>query len=289
MRSDDDQWDITTSVGMSALIVASGRAIETQRSDGLIDDPFARAFVEAAAPSVSLPSRLDPDEAWTTQSTYIGLRSRFFDRFFADASAGEIRQVVLLAAGLDTRAFRLDWPADSTVYEIDRAEVLGFKDEVLTSRGAIGGAHRVVVPVDLRHDWTAALRDAGFDPAQLTAWLAEGLLPYLPARTEADLFARVQDLSAPGSRIAVEHFAQSAAKINNHPSFRTVAERFGVNVAEMLYDEPRQDPVELLTANGWDVTTSSVADLARACGRLLDDDIVDLMGKIALLQAIRRG
>ena len=202
--------------------------------------------------------------------------------------------MVLLAAGLDTRAQRLDWPAGTTVYEIDQPAVLDFKDGVLADvpagtdpepLEAGGGAHRVTVPVDLRHDWPAALHDAGFDPGQPTAWLAEGLLPYLPAHAEVDLFGRIQELSAPGSRLAVEHFGRSVARMTDDESVATMSQRFGIDIRELFYDEPREDPRDRLRRDGWEVTASSATDLAAGYGRPLDGSHAAVFGEVVMLEA----
>lgn len=291
MRSDDDQWGIAESVGVTALGVASGRAMETHRDDGLVSDPYAESFVRAAAGEVALPAdpASDTDGLWADQSAYIGTRSRFFDRVLTGATAAGVRQVVLLAAGLDTRALRLGWPEGTVVYEIDQSGVLDFKDTVLdrSATPPTPGGTRVEVPVDLRHDWPAALRTAGFDPARPTAWLAEGLLPYLPAQAEADLFTRVQDLSAPGSRIAVEHFGQVTDALRAHPGVATMSERLGVDMSDLFYAEPRTDPAERLRSLGWTVAESRAGDLAERWGRALDPSLADLYGAVRFLDAAR--
>ena len=310
MRTEDDQWGITESVGATALGVASGRAMEHRRTDGLVDDPYAAAFVDAAGSAggtAALPTDPTDDPAWAELSSYIGVRSRFFDRFLVDAAAAGIRQVVLLAAGLDTRAQRLDWPEGTVVYEVDQQGVLEFKDRVLdevgapamaTGTGAGTGsavpdpeetARRVTVPVDLRHDWPGALRAAGFDPSRPTAWLAEGLLPYLPAQAEADLFDRVEELSAPASRIAVEHFGDSIAAMTDDEDFAALSQRFGVDVRELFPDDgARADPADLLGSFGWDVTPRSAAALARDYGRPLDAAQEPMFGAVVLLAARHR-
>lgn len=189
--------------------------------------------------------------------------------------------------GSTPRAFRLDWPAGVTVYEIDQTAVLEFKDRVLDEQDAGAGAARVRVPVDLRHDWPAALRAAGFDPARPTVWLAEGLLPYLPADAERLLFERVQELSAPGSRVAVEHFAGSIDRVTEDPHFRSMSERLiGTDVRELFFDEPRgQEADAWLAEHGWTVRASRAGDLARQYGRPLADPVSVVMGDIALLRA----
>ena len=290
MRSENDEWGITESVGVTALGVDSGRAMETHRPDGLVDDPYAEAFVDAAADEIALPARPEdvseetaPD--WNEQSAYIGVRSRFFDTFLTTAAGDGIRQVVLLAAGLDTRALRLDWPDGTVVYEVDQEGVLDFKDEVLGADAA--AARRVEVRVDLRHDWPAALRAAGFDPARPTAWIAEGLLPYLPAQAESDLFDRVGDLSAPGSRIAVEHFGDAVNEIADDERFASLSRRFGIDVRELFFAEPRRDAAARLEDLGWTVTSSEAGELATSYGRPLGDAMSSLHGAVRLLDARR--
>ena len=285
MRYDDDQWDITTSVGATALAVAAGRAVETERPDGLVRDPYARAFVDATG--TEIPDAPWADPAWAAQSTYLGVRSRYFDECLSGAALDGVRQVVLLAAGLDTRAFRLPWPDGVTVYEIDQSAVLDFKDKVLDQEGADPTAGRVTVPVDLRHDWPAALRAAGFDPARRTVWLAEGLLPYLPAEAERLLFERVQELSAPGSRIAVEHFADSIDKLTSDEQFQTMSRQvIGADVRTLFFEQERgPGPDAWLGEHGWTVAGSLSGDLARGYGRPLPAEVADVMGGVELLQA----
>jgi methyltransferase (TIGR00027 family) len=302
MREDDDQWGITESVGVTALGVASGRAMETHRPDGLVDDPYAEAFVDAAADEIRLPARPEDARAlaaeqeateadWQEQSAYIGVRSRFFDDALTAATADGVRQVVLLAAGLDTRAQRLGWPAGTTVYEVDQHGVLDFKDDVLAEQDATAaapGAERVVVRVDLRHDWPAALRDAGFDPRVPTAWLAEGLLPYLPAQAEIDLFDRVTELSVPGSHLAVEHFGDIVAHLGGEDSrLASLSRRFGIDVRELFFADDRPDAADRLGELGWSVTGRTASELAESYGRPLDPDLAQLYGAARLLDARR--
>lgn len=305
MRTEDDQWGISESVGVTALAVASGRAMETHRRDGLVRDPYAEAFVDAAAGDVRLPARPEdvdalPDEPadgagatagdWREQAAYVGVRSRFFDDALTAAAADGVRQVVLLAAGLDTRAQRLDWPDGTVVHEVDQAGVLDFKDAVLEQQratAAAGGARRVEVRVDLRHDWPAALRDAGFDPEAPTSWLAEGLLPYLPAQAEVDLFDRVTELSAPGSRLAVEHFGDAVARLRDDDDLAALSRRFGVDVRELFFADERPDAQARLAELGWTVTGASAAELAASYGRTLDPALGAVHHGVLLLDARR--
>ncbi|WP_234293581.1 SAM-dependent methyltransferase, partial [Nocardia jinanensis] len=178
MRTDGDEWDIVTSVGLTALGVATFRALESARPDPFIRDDYAELFVRSAGEPRFLDILADPPTLAGSPLVpgFIGLRTRFFDDFFRSAGADGIAQVVILAAGLDARAYRLDWPAGTTVFEIDQPEVLEFKNQVLAEHAAKPRAARHTVAVDLRSDWPAALTAAGWIPDAATAWSAEGLL-----------------------------------------------------------------------------------------------------------------
>ncbi|ORB67851.1 SAM-dependent methyltransferase [Mycolicibacterium tusciae] len=203
-RTDDDSWDITESVGATALGVAWARAQEASTSCPLFTDSYAQRFVDAA---MARGWQLPPShmvERIRAISNYAASRTKWFDDFFIAANAHGVVQAVILAAGLDARAWRLPWADDSVVFEIDHPKVLAFKAETLIDDRP--AARYVPVPIDLRQDWPKALRDAGFDPQEPTAWIAEGLLPYLPTEGQDLLFERIHELSAPGSRIGVESF-----------------------------------------------------------------------------------
>ncbi|MGH3971360.1 MAG: class I SAM-dependent methyltransferase, partial [Mycobacterium sp.] len=200
VRTDGDSWDIVTSVGSTAVMVAAARAVETGSVAPLIRDEFAYALVSAAGPTWARLA--SPDLEWIGDDEpgrrahrvacdYQAVRTHFFDEYFNGAAKAGIRQVVILAAGLDSRAYRLQWPAGTTVYEIDQPEVLRYKTTTLESSGAAPTATRRAIAVDLRDDWPAALTAAGFDRGQPTAWLAEGLLPYLPGDAQNRLFEMV--------------------------------------------------------------------------------------------------
>ncbi|HUO40606.1 MAG TPA: SAM-dependent methyltransferase [Mycobacterium sp.] len=276
-------------------MVAAARAAETARPDALITDPYAAVLVSGAGTDVaelmldeSMPDKLrdiDTEAAalFEHMRSYQAVRTHFFDRFFADATAGGIRQIVILASGLDSRAYRLPWPDGTIVYEIDQPKVLEYKTAALARHRAEPTATRREVAVDLRQDWPTALRDRGFDPAQPTAWLAEGLLMYLPADAQDRLFERLTALSAPGSRVAVETVGgQSAARRNEmHDRFQRVSEQLGilqtVDVADLTYDDPnRADVADWLNSHGWRATAEPSQDVQRRLGRFvalqMDDD-----------------
>jgi methyltransferase (TIGR00027 family) len=287
-RSEGDSWDITESVGATALSVAAARAVETGSDDPLIRDQFAYLLVSTAGqPWARLASSLDwigDDDhgrrAHRLAVDYQAVRTHYFDSYFADAVAAGVRQVVILAAGLDSRAFRLEWPPDTTVYEIDQPQVVAYKTSTLESAGAAPTAQRRTVQVDLRDDWAAALTSAGFDPSQPTAWLAEGLLPYLPAEAQDRLFEILTGLSAPGSRVAVEAFtlgtADNEARRARRARFDRMRQRLGldINVETLTYQErDRADAADWLTEHGWHVSAVSNADEMARLGRAIPEDL----------------
>jgi methyltransferase (TIGR00027 family) len=295
VRSAGDSWTITELVGATALGVAASRAAETAGPDPLIRDEFARLLVSSAGPAWARLA--DPELAWLDGDQhgqrshrcgidYQAVRTHFFDEYFAEAAAAGIRQVVILAAGLDSRAYRLDWPTGTTVYEIDQPQVLEFKTETLHRHGAVPSAIRHPVPVDLRDDWLAALTAAGFDRAQPTAWLAEGLLPYLPSDAADRLFEMVTALSAPESQIAVEVFGLNSR--GNSQRWLRMRERLGldVNVHALTYNEPhRSDAAAWLAAHDWRVHSVSNRDEMARLGRPVPDDLTDEAVRSTLLRA----
>ena len=213
-RTDNDTWEITESVGATALGVASARAAETESDNPLISDPFARVFLDAVGDGVwnwhsapQLPPELveaEPELPLQMQAMvgYMASRTKFFDTFFLDATRAGIRQAVILAAGLDSRSWRLPWPDGVTVYELDQPRVLDFKASTLTEHGAQPACNRVAAPVDLRQDWPKALQQAGFDASAPSVWSAEGLMPYCrpPHRSCCSSVSRGSLSRAAGSR-----------------------------------------------------------------------------------------
>jgi methyltransferase (TIGR00027 family) len=210
----------------------------------------------------------------------MAVRTKFYDEFFLDATEAGIRQVVILASGLDSRAYRLPWPDGTTVYEIDQPQVIEFKSRTLAEMGAQPTAYRRTVAIDLRDDWPAALRAAGFDPDQPTAWSAEGLLGYLPPEAQDRLLDTVTALSAPGSRIATESLPRrdDALRERLREHMRTVSERWrkhglDLDMTELIYFGDRNEAAPYLSDCGWQINGSSTRELFAANGLPpLDDD-----------------
>ncbi|OBH40363.1 class I SAM-dependent methyltransferase [Mycobacterium mantenii] len=316
-RTDDDSWEITESVGATALGVAAARAAETESENPLISDPFARVFLQAAGEGMwdwfaapNLPAQiaeLEPDLKPRMQGMvdYMAARTAFFDKFFLDAVGAGVRQVVILAAGLDSRAWRLpfreDGPDATTVYELDQPRVLDFKAATLRDKGAQPTCKLVNVPVDLRHDWPSALQQAGFDASAPSVWSAEGLLPFLPAAAQELLFDRVQALSAPGSRIAVEapgpDFLDEEARNRQRQTMQRVRdlmaeldpERDIPDVQDLWYFEEREDVGDWLGRHGWEVTVTPAPELMAGYGRRPPQGIDDATPQTLFVAAQRTG
>ncbi|MDT0317267.1 class I SAM-dependent methyltransferase [Streptomyces millisiae] len=261
-------------VGLTALLVAAARAIETHRGDSLARDPYAEHFVLAAPASAGWPVHPhqvpdgDADPLWGRFARYFGLRTRVLDDFLLTSARAGARQVVLLGAGLDARAFRLDWPPGCVVFEIDRAAVLTFKHRVLDEVSAAPRATRVPIPVDLRDDWVGALTGAGFDPAEPTVWLAEGLLFYLPAAAETYLVDTVDRLSAQGSALAYEaKLEKDLTRYRDSPLYTATRERIGIDLLALFNRDPRPDSMAALAARGWGTSVHTPFDFTRRHGR----------------------
>ncbi|MFB8280503.1 SAM-dependent methyltransferase [Nocardia colli] len=285
-RHDGDSWDLASSVGATATMAAAARAIATRADRALIDDPFAEPLVRAVG--VDLLTQLASGEVPPgdlVEQVWIDVakvRTKFYDEFFLDATNAGITQVVILASGLDSRAYRLPWPAGTVVYEVDQPPVIEFKTRELAELGAAPTADRRVAAVDLRDDWPADLRTAGFDQARPTAWSAEGLLGYLPPDAQDQLLDTITRLSAPGSRVATE------SKPNPQPgqedqtkerlhriSERWRANNFDTDMARLRYYGERNEAAPYLADRGWVLNGITIRDLlaANALQPLKGDDL----------------
>lgn len=271
-RSDDDSWDLSSSVGATATMVAASRALASRGATPLIDDPYAEPLVRA----VGLPYFIalldgqnpsgDPEHDPQQSANHIGVRTKFYDEFFLDAGRRGIRQAVILAAGLDTRGYRLPWPDGTAVYELDLPAVLVFKAGVLADLGAQPTAVHRAVPIDLRNDWPAALLQAGLDPGEPTVWSAEGLLYYLPADAQDLLLDRLTALSAPGSRLAVDFMPDMTVFGDRVEAVRDRWDRMDVKVNDLVYQGDRRHVAEHLGEHGWQLSTRTIVDLHRDYG-----------------------
>lgn len=297
-RTDDDAWDLAKSVGATATLVAAARAIASRQGDPLVNDPFAEPLVRAVGISAFTKALENPAGLADTPASrllidVVAVRTRFFDDFFTEAAAAGIRQAVILASGLDARAYRLPWPPGTTVFEVDRAEVVDFKTRVLAEQDAAPTAELRTVAVDLRDDWAAALGAAGFDDAAPTAWIAEGLLVYLPADAQDRLFETITALSAPGSRLATEYHRDGGAGIAQRASAMSAQlaeEGLDLNLGDLFYADERRSVVDHLEHLGWDVASRPRPDMFAAYARPFPQDPADQTLRNSFsVTAIRKG
>ena len=268
-RTDNDTWDLATSVGATATMVAAARAVATKADNPLINDQFAEPLVRAvgvdfltrwAAGDLATADLDDDDSSWKIQQMpdAMAARTRFFDAFFHEATQAGIRQAVILASGLDARAYRLDWPTDMTVFEVDQPEVIAFKTKTLAELGAAPTTDRRTVAIDLRNDWPTALVEAGFDRSQPTAWIAEGLLGYLPPEAQDRLLDNISALSAGGSRLGTEAIPdmsdvdhEQAREMMRKATEKWRAQGFDLEFSELGYEGDRNDVAVYLDTLGW--------------------------------------
>jgi methyltransferase (TIGR00027 family) len=300
MRSEGDTWDITTSVGSTALFVATARALEAQKPDPLVVDPYAEIFCRAVGgPAADVLDGKAPDHQLKTAEfgehfvNFQGARTKYFDEYFRRAADAGVRQVVILAAGLDSRAYRLDWPAATTIFELDQPQVLDFKREVLSGQGAQPRAERREIAVDLRDDWPQALRDSGFDAAKPSAWIAEGLLIYLPASAQKQLFTGIDSLAGPGSHVAVE----DGAPMKTDDYQAALEEERAATAAgdgrvffQLVYNEQHAPATEWLSNHGWNAVGTPLADYLRQVGRPVPGPDVEagpMVARNTLVSAVR--
>lgn len=268
-RTDNDTWDLATSVGATATMVAAARAIATNADNPLIEDRFAEPLVRAVG--VDFFTRWvsgdlvaadvdDHDSGWKLghMPAAMAARTRFFDSFFDAATQAGIRQAVILASGLDARAYRLAWPADMTVFEIDQPQVIEFKAATLAKLGATPQAELRTVAEDLRNDWPKALAAAGFDKTQPTAWIAEGLFGYLPPEAQDRLLDDITALSADGSRLACEAIpdmsevdTEKAHEMMSRATAKWREHGFDLEIGELGYQGERSDVAVYLDNLGW--------------------------------------
>jgi methyltransferase (TIGR00027 family) len=271
-------------VDASAVGVAACRALESSRPAPLYVDPFAAALVEAL-PEPSATRALNGDDPrFIMMSTYLAARNQLFDRFLTEDGSKAGMQWVLLGAGLDTRAYRLPLTRDASVFELDRGATLRFKTSVLSALGVVPAGRHELVDVDLREDWPAALLASGFDRGRPAAWVAEGLLAQLPGKAQDLLFARIDDLSAPGSRLVADSPGTSPAALRDSPDMQSLMEQHNVPESSVS-DEDRADPVEWLRERGWSVRAEQAGAVVRRAGRTLDTALGDIMATFSLVTA----
>jgi methyltransferase (TIGR00027 family) len=276
-RTNDDTWDLATSVGATATMVAAARAVATKADQ--LDDPFAEPLVCAVGVDFLtrwVTGELNVDDievggaGWglAQMPAAMAARTRYFDAFFSEAADAGIRQAVILASGLDARAYRLDWPAGTTVFEIDQPEVIEFKTTTLEGLDAKPKTTLQTVAIDLRDDWQSALLAAGFDPTKPSAWIAEGLFGYLPPEAQDRLLDAVTSLSAPGSRLGSEAVPNigdvdydAAREKMREATDKWREHGFDLDFSELGFEGERHEVGEYLDARGWQSVGTPMSEL----------------------------
>ena len=238
-------------VALTSLWTAAWRADESERSDALFHDRYARSLAGPEGFEILEAARA----VAVIEAPFVPVRTLFFDQRIRRGS-----QVVLLAAGMDARAFRLAWPAGTRVFEVDLPELLELKDRRL--RGARPGCTRIAVPTDLAADWPAALTGRGFQPELPTVWLLEGLLVYLDEVVVGSLLARLDALSAPGSTLFADVMGRTMLLMPQLEPLLDFVHELG---APWLFGT--DDPEQLLEPLGWEVTVHDLAAVALELGR----------------------
>jgi methyltransferase (TIGR00027 family) len=308
-RTDRDSWDLASSVGATATMVAAARAVATEAANPVINDPYAAPLVRAVGLDFftrlvngDLPTPEGGAEAASEaaqtgerdlqlETDSIAVRTRFFDDFFLNSARDGVGQSVILAAGLDARAYRLSWPRGSVVYEVDQPEVIAFKDGALAELAAAPAADRRTVSIDLRDDWPAALRNSGFDDTKPAAWSAEGLLMYLPPEAQDRLFDKITELSAPGSRLATEFHPDDDTTMSERArefNQRWINLGCDIDLSGLFFDGERSDVVDYLTQRGWEVTTRPRREMFADYGLVFPGDEMSQLRNIVSVTATLR-
>ena len=294
----DNTSGISGGVESTAVFVAAARALEAQKPDPLAIDPYAEVLCRAAGGDwADLLEGRDPGHTLTSQEfgehivNFLGARTRYFDEYFHQVARAGVRQVVVLGAGLDSRAYRLPWPEGTRVFELDLPAVLSFKRTVLDGHGATAAADRYEIAVDLREDWPTALCDSGFRPDRTSAWIAEGLLNYLRATAQERLFTGIHALSAPGSHLALEERTPMDPEVFQAKAREAEDRRFDNHRGQwwdLVHYEQHAPAAQWFNDRGWSATATALTDYLQAVGRSTssaDSDTADMLGRVTLVTA----
>lgn len=249
-------------VAQTSRWMAAARARESEHPYRLFDDPLAAAL--AGPEGFAWLERMEPVPGFGGPALYVVVRTRFFDDFLRYACWGAgMRQVVLMAAGMDSRAFRLNWPPGTRLYELDRPEVLAAKEEVIARAGARPACERRVVGANLgRASWSEALSNAGYEAQAPSVWLMEGLLFYLGGSTVRRLLGTTGALATPPSLLGVDLVNRN---LLNSPTTRPLLAAFARRGASGRFGA--NDPEALLTEHGWVAEATQAGEWSANYGR----------------------
>ncbi|MFT2018930.1 SAM-dependent methyltransferase [Streptomyces sp. 796.1] len=272
----------------TSLWVAFLRELEQRRTDRLFDDPYARVFLDSAGGAgtfwTETPTATASDDFRELMAEQVAVRTAALDAALLTAVRAGRSQVVLLACGMDARAYRLDWPTGTRVFQVDFAPVLEFRTQALHATGASPRCTLVDVAADLREDWGATLRAAGFDPTARTAWLAEGLLYGLPSVAADGLLDAIGELSAPGSTLELDH-GEDGERL------RAARTAISTEFTDLWHGGPRTDLDTWFRQHGWAPELRDIGLVAADYGRPTPrafDPLLPGTGRGWLIHAMRR-
>lgn len=284
-------WDLASGVGLTATEAAAARAVAGRQPLALVKDPYAQLLVRAVGVEFLVAlAEMNVEEAESGFALprlvdWVAVRTSFFDDFISAATETGITQVVILGAGLDSRAYRLDWAPQTVVYEVDRPAVLDLKTAAMERADVRAHAVRIPTAADLAADWKRSLLAGGFDPQSPTVWCAEGVLPYLPQTAVAALLDIISSLSAVGSRLAADSVIDIeglVAQIAASPGFNSRPSELQVDIGGIgVPSSPCVDVAGHLRRCGWEATDVDASDLFEL------HELAPLADSLALYQRIR--
>lgn len=244
----------------TALWTASMRAREHARDDRLFEEPLAQLLATELGPQIMRGFEGEVQQG--VQDPALAVRTRFFDEAIGRVADSSVRQFVFVAAGMDTRVYRLVWPAETVVFELDRPTLLDLKRALVAGSGAEPGSDLRPVGVDLLDDWTTPLVDAGFVPVEPTLWLVEGLLYFLSAHERDQLLKAITSLSAPGSHLLADYVTQTSLDSPRMEVWRTKMAASG-----HPWKSGSDDPEGLFAGMGWRAVVAAYGSPAADYGR----------------------
>jgi methyltransferase (TIGR00027 family) len=247
-------------VSATALWTAAERARESTRPNRLIEDPFAAEL--AGEEGLRHQRFMDERVPRNTENPFVAIQTRFFDDYLLEAAASGIRQVVLVAAGMDSRPFRLAWPDGVRLWELDLGAILDAKEVVLGRLGATPRCDRRPVAADLREPWEPALLEAGYRSAEPAAWLVQGLIEFLEEDQVDRLFAAIAAIAGPGSRLGVDVLGRSFIR---SPFMRRWLRAMEEEGLEFRFGT--DDPESMLGRHGWQPEVKLLSEVGIAMGR----------------------
>ncbi|GID29916.1 SAM-dependent methyltransferase [Paractinoplanes brasiliensis] len=286
-------------IGAKSLDGTFARALESQRADALIDDFLAAVFLRrGVTEGVLEPSVLDEDgrpldpgsrntSAWFVRARHVGLRSWFGDRVIEEAVTSGVRQVVILAAGQDARAYRLIEEPDCVVFEVDQPEVTAFNSRALAGLDARPRCERRPVSADLASDWRGPLVARGWQASRPTVWVIEGVLIYLPPDVREALFRDITALSAAGSYLSLDD-----APLEELRGVQRVLDAPGAARDEhspAMFDmRPRAASAQLLQSLGWQaqaITADALRTRHGLPGESSGNPLASILGRCHVVSA----